>query len=980
MSGWVSDAEASASGASFPSLDNIYEEEEDSFISLKHDRTKASCMSSAEVKQNLDPDQTPRANRNVVADLYAQAELCRPSDDDIHEVTQSDVTQPTENRKHSRFLQLVKVCFSKDMTSPCVPAESNPVASNTAAAAAPEPDASNNEESSFLDTTDVVDLPTTQFRLGISENIMNNDTDDDSTYNLHASTLSRASESTKTSTLGDAIENRLLQESKIAAEMTRARAAGLAYHLENDARDKEEDSDNQTLSTYSYRRAYVDNITLGSVQTSNYSTITDDYSYETKRRIGMAEAVRPNVGDNRSSPSGPVDMDTGNPVTVAKDEESAASYPSPPPIFRTNDASNFNLYESHENLHRIVSFGEGEGYVDEEAAERFAPLRRGRNGSSGCCSWFSSAPREVKVMIVGSILMLLVSVVSVSIGLLLQQNRNGDAAGFVASSNSIADGGVTEDIVEAVMSPVPSSAPSATTSSGGISSQTLGPSFSSKRPSTPPTSVVSTPMPSQKPEQPPPSRFPTQKPSRLPSQPPTSKPSRSPSLQPTAKPTIRPTPRPTPLPTQITLRPSTGNPTRQPTNMPSPKPSSPPSKEPSKSPTQKPTTLATSKAPTPKPSKSPTQEPTTLAPSKAPAPSKYPTLNPSSSPSRSPTPPPSPLPTTRAPTLSYTIKIRATQDTYIDASSMWENFGTSSRLRVDGSPERRTFIGFDTSHLTNRVARHETPLGNDEPRKLRGMQVLEARLRLFSVDDGAYGGGGSVYFLPNTKQWDETLVTATSLGNGVNAAGGFQIASFGDIAAYRWQEIDVTEAFTGGARDFSTFAMTSESSDGVSFASRERAAGMLAPELVLTIAGTGTLAPSSDPGWPTYAPTAILSEDPSPKPSRKPTRKPTPIPTVFDVTTMIPTKEPSSGPTQISTLELTSSPQTTTKVIELDPTLCQTCPTSGTLFVAGSDCIGFWRCADGVRDHYHACPEGTIFNNLLQICDHPYNFTCTCNP
>jgi len=868
MSGWVSDAEASASGASFPSLDNIYEEEEDSFISLKHDRTKATCMSSAEVKHNLDPDQTPRANRNVVADLYAQAELCRPSDDDIHEVTQSDVTQPTENRRHSRFLQLVKVCFSKDMTSPCVPAESNHVASNTAAAAA-APDTSNDEESSFLDTTDVVDLPTTHFRLGISENIMNNDTDDDSTYNLHASTLSRASESTKTSTLGDAIENRLLQESKIAAEMTRARAAGLAYHLENDARDKEEDSDNQTLSTYSYRRAYVDNITLGSVQTSNYSTITDDYSYETKRRIGMAEAVRPNVGDNRSSPSGPVDMDTGNPVAVAKDEESAASYPSPPPIYRTNDASNFNLYESHENLHRIVSFGEGAGYVDEEAAERFASLRRGKNGSSGCCSWFSSAPREVKVMIVGSILMLLVSVVSVSIGLLLQQNRNGDAAGFVASSNSIADGGVIEDIVEAVtVSPVPSSAPSATLKPVVTSfSPTPMPS---KRPSTQPTSVVSTPAPSQRPEQPPPSRLP----SRSPSQPPTSKPSRSPSQQPTAKPTIRPTPRPTP----ITLRPSTGNPTRQPTNMPSPKPSSPPSKEPSKSPTPKPTTLAPSKTPTIKPSKSPTQKPTTHIPSSSPTktPSaqpiaETPTFNPSSRPSRSPTPPPSPSPTTRAPvyshpSLSYTIKMRAAQDTYIDASSMWENFGTSSRLRVDGSPERRTFIGFDTSRLTNRVARHGSPLGNDEPRKLTEMQVLEATLRLFSVDDGAYGGGGSVYFLPNTKQWDETLVTATSLGNGVNAAGGFQVASFGDVAAYRWQEIDVTEAFTGGARDFTTFAMTSESSDGVSFASRERAAGMLAPELVLTIAGTGTLAPS-------YAPTAILSEDPSSKPSRKPTQK-----------------------------------------------------------------------------------------------------------
>jgi len=956
MSGWVSDVDASASEASFPSLDNIYEEDEDSYISLRHKRTKATCMSSAEVMKNLNPDPTQSADRNLIADLYAQAELCRPSDADIHEVTQSDVTQPTENRRR-KFLQLVKVCFSKDMTSPSAPAESDHPGSGNAAAV---PDANNIEDSSFLDTTDDADLPTNQPR----PQLMNDGTDDDSTYDLYASTLSRASASTKTSTIGDAI----LQESKMAAEMTRVRAAGQVLYENND-RGKEEDSDNQTLSTYSYRRAYADNITLGSAHTSKYSTITDDYSHEARWRIGMAEAVRPNVVVDRKSPSSPIDMDTGKPVVATKDDQSTASFPTPPPIFRLNNASNFNLYESHQNLHRIVSYGEGKGYVDEEAADRFASLRRGKGGSSGCCSWVSLAPREVKVMIVGSILMLLVSVISVTIGLMLKQEGTVDATGFVSSSNSISNGG-TEYITDTV-STVPSLVPSATflkpdfTSTGGVSSRpTLRSSQAPSNTRTTKPSVTAQVAQTRSPvsRTPAPSKTQTKEPTASPSHVPTTKPSASPVKSPTSKPTKKPVI-------------SSQSPSPIPTNKPSPKPSNNPTPDPSSNPTKS-------------PSAQPIVEPN-------------PTFN--------PTPPPSPAPTTRAPfhalpSLRYVI-VKAAQDTYIEASSPSQNFGTSSRLRVDGSPERRTFIGFNTSRLVSpKVARQETPLGNDEPRQLAEIQMLQAKLRLFSVDDG---GEGSVYFLPNTKEWDETLVTATSLGNGVNANGGVQVASYGDVEAYRWIEIDVTEAFSGGAGDFTTFAMKSESSDGVSFASRERADGVLAPELVLAVAGEGTLAPSPAPNseWPTYAPTAVLSEDPTPKPSRKPTRKPTLIPTVSVVTTNAPTKHPSSSPTMmpklgsptmIPTYEPTSSPQmqtleptiepsrATTKVIGIDPTfdsaLCQTCPSSGTLFVAGSDCLGFWRCADGVRDHYHSCPDGTLFNSSLQICDHPYNTTCTCNP
>ena len=826
----MSDADSSASGVSFPTLDDIYEEEEDSFISFKRDKTSKTCLSSAEVKQNLDPGETPHADKNTIAGLYTKAELCRPSDGDIQEVTQSDVTQPTENRRRT-FLQLVKVCLSRDTTISCAPTESNHAASNTVAAAA-APDTNNNEESSFVDTIDDADLPTNNFRLGISENPMKNDaTDDDSTYDLYASTLSRASASTKTSATGDAIIDTILQESKLAAEMTRARAA----------RGNKEESDNQTLSTYSYRRAYADNITLGSAHTSNVSTITNDYSYDTKRRIGMAEAVRPTVFVNRS-PSSPVDMDTGQPVVASKDEESAASFPAPPPIFRFNDASNFNLYESHENLHRIVSFGEGEGYVDEAAAERFASLRRRQSGSSGCRSWFSSAPREAKILIVGSILMLLVSIVSVSIGLLLQQDGNGDANGFVAISNSIANDGVAEDIMDAE-DPILSLAPSASmdTSTGTVSSLMLRPSL---RPSQAPSNIRTTkPSLTVQMVQTNSPIKPTPAPSKTVTKAPTLSPSNVPTLQPSASlVTKTPTPKPTNEPIL----------TQSPTVQPTPKPSNNPTPAPSSSPTKS------------RPSAQPTVELSS-------------TFNPSPRPSRSPTPPPSPLPTTRAPfyddpLLSWMI-IRAAQDTYIDASSMGQNFGTSSKLRVDGSPERRTIIGFDTSRLANiREARHETPLlGNVEPRKLIEIRILEAKLRLFSLDKG---GSGSVYFLPNTKKWEETSLTATSLGNGLNTNGGVQIASYGNVTAFRWYEIDVTEAFKGGAADFTTFAMSSEYSNGVSFASKERAEGVIAPEIVFAFSSTGTLAPTDPlPGWPTYAPTTMTSKDPSPKPSRKPTQK-----------------------------------------------------------------------------------------------------------
>jgi hypothetical protein len=204
--------------------------------------------------------------------------------------------------------------------------------------------------------------------------------------------------------------------------------------------------------------------------------------------------------------------------------------------------------------------------------------------------------------------------------------------------------------------------------------------------------------------------------------------------------------------------------------------------------------------------------------------------------------------------------MKAVQDTYIDASSMWQNFGTEARLRVDGSPERRTLIGFDTSALTSaKFERREYPFSRDEPRYLKDMQVLEAKLRLYSV---AKGHGGTVYFLPNAKPWNETSLTwiSTNLGNVPNSNGELLLGSFGYIDADDWQEVDVTSAFSGSAADFKSFLITSDSSDGAIYASRERSSGTYAPEIVIKLTCAGAPPDAS-----------------SPKPSKQPTQKVTSI-------------------------------------------------------------------------------------------------------
>ena len=253
---------------------------------------------------------------------------------------------------------------------------------------------------SFLDLVAVEDAATNELSK-CDDDTLGNGTNSNSCYNAYASTLSMAnSTSTKVSTIGDEI----MKDSNKAANMTK----NGTYNAH---------SDNQSASTYSYRRAYIDNATLGSNFTSTCSALTDEYCYDA-RRTGMSEAIKANdaqmeddVGNVSQAPcvkrhvSFRVDVDTGSVIQPSSDKSQEESVPRPPPSHLPNHTA---AYESPDHLTRIVSFGEGEGYVDEEAARHF------EEKNDFCCGWFKRSSLIMKALVIVSVLLMLTSIASVA--------------------------------------------------------------------------------------------------------------------------------------------------------------------------------------------------------------------------------------------------------------------------------------------------------------------------------------------------------------------------------------------------------------------------------------------------------------------------------------------------------------------------------------------------------------------------------------
>ena len=310
------------------------------------------------------------------------------------------------------------------------------------------------DDSSFIVAAGVDDVPDDFQSIGQSRA----GTAVDSLYDEHASTLSRASAPDKILT-GSNIRNNV----------------GIKWSWNSKTADKDEVDEDQSASAYSYGRAYVDTdhaSTLSALTGETLffalrtgmseaiikpSPIQEDPSFESGetsenskpsrggeiKRFNSApvdadtgalflqcdksldfesgetsENSKPSRGGEiKKFQSAPVDADTG--ALFLQCDESLESLPRPPPLFLSDQATDFLTYENPDHLKMMLSYGEG-GYVDEEAARIFTGSDRPNGANRNSC-WLTSSSRTVKLCVMFSIILMIISVTSLGLAFLLPE-------------------------------------------------------------------------------------------------------------------------------------------------------------------------------------------------------------------------------------------------------------------------------------------------------------------------------------------------------------------------------------------------------------------------------------------------------------------------------------------------------------------------------------------------------------------------------
>ncbi len=165
------------------------------------------------------------------------------------------------------------------------------------------------------------------------------------------------------------------------------------------------------------------------------------------------------------------------------------------------------------------------------------------------------------------------------------------------------------------------------------------------------------------------------------------------------------------------------------------------------------------------------------------------------------------------PPLPPSFPIPAAADAYVSSSSPTTNFGTSTELRVDGSPELRSYLRFDVTGLTG--------------------VVTGVTLRVHAAS--SHSEGFVVRQVSNTT-WDESTITysnAPLVGQG--------IGSSDTLTAGSYSEIDITGWVTGDGSY--SFALTHFNNTNLRLSSRETANP---PQLVITQDTSGNTPPTAD--------------------------------------------------------------------------------------------------------------------------------------
>jgi hypothetical protein len=203
-------------------------------------------------------------------------------------------------------------------------------------------------------------------------------------------------------------------------------------------------------------------------------------------------------------------------------------------------------------------------------------------------------------------------------------------------------------------------------------------------------------------------------------------------------------------------------------------------------------------------------------------------------------------------------------DAYVNAGNLGNNYGQSTSLRADASPDVHSYLRFSVQGLG-------------------GSPITQARLWVYAKNSSSLGISANA--VPDDS-WDELVVNysnAPALGSILDSSGVF---SAGD-----WVELDVTSYVTGEGSY--SFGLTTSSNTSLSFSSRESSTN--APQLILSFS---PLTP-----MPTATASATLTNTPLPSdtPSQEatftmtntPTETNTPVPaTATNTSAPIPTDTP----------------------------------------------------------------------------------------
>jgi hypothetical protein len=200
---------------------------------------------------------------------------------------------------------------------------------------------------------------------------------------------------------------------------------------------------------------------------------------------------------------------------------------------------------------------------------------------------------------------------------------------------------------------------------------------------------------------------------------------------------------------------------------------------------------------------------------------------------------------TGAKALSATATFTAVADAHVSSAHPRRNFGSQTRLEVDGSPVVNTYLRFNVQGLTGSVVRAT-------------LQVNQVGSRSSRIDVGH-----DVRRVADTT-WDETSITYRNA-----PAIGETIGSSPDSMADAWIAVDVTRVVRGNGP--LALAMVGRSATRLSYRSRETSS---APRLVVrTETTTTTTAPgpsgpttttASAPSGPTTTSTTVSGAAPPP--------------------------------------------------------------------------------------------------------------------